>query len=108
MALGEMTRQEDLHRRSPSRLWPTSVPSSTSSQQQHHHKEEQRRMWARPHMLRSCAVAGPSRLCLPTLVRAASTSSSKPEDGWELVVGLEIHAQLRTGRKLFSRELIHS
>lgn len=59
--------------------------------------------WSRTRVLRSCAVAGPS--CLPVFARAASTNASKPNDGWELVVGLEIHAQLRTGRKLFSREL---
>lgn len=33
--------------------------------------------------------------------RSASSSASKA-DNYELVVGLEIHAQLRTGRKLFS------
>ncbi|TXT09206.1 hypothetical protein VHUM_02680 [Vanrija humicola] len=36
-----------------------------------------------------------------TPARSASTAAAA-DDGWELVVGLEIHAQLRTGRKLFS------
>lgn len=60
------------------------------------------RAWSRTFVTRS-TVAGPSRLG----GRAASTQASPPAPGggWELVVGLEIHAQLRTGRKLFSREL---
>jgi len=49
--------------------------------------------------LRTLAHAGPSRLA-PRLARLSSTSAGE----WELVVGLEIHAQIRTGRKLFSRE----
>jgi len=27
-------------------------------------------------------------------------------DGWETIIGLEIHAQIKTGRKLFSCKLI--
>ena len=46
-------------------------------------------------------AAGPLR----SYVRFQSTSASTSKDGWELVVGLEIHAQLKTGRKLFSGEL---
>jgi aspartyl-tRNA(Asn)/glutamyl-tRNA(Gln) amidotransferase subunit B len=48
------------------------------------------------------ALAGPSRLAYPRFARSVSTVA---DDGWELIVGLEIHAQIRTGRKLFSREL---
>jgi aspartyl-tRNA(Asn)/glutamyl-tRNA(Gln) amidotransferase subunit B len=58
------------------------------------------RAWSRTFVLRS-AVAGPYRLG----ARRAASTQAAPDDGWELVVGLEIHAQLRTGRKLFSREL---
>lgn len=32
-----------------------------------------------------------------------SDAAANP-DGWQTVIGLEIHAQLRTGRKLFSRQ----
>ncbi|RXK42267.1 aspartyl/glutamyl-tRNA(Asn/Gln) amidotransferase, B subunit [Tremella mesenterica] len=32
--------------------------------------------------------------------------SSREEDGWQTVIGLEIHAQLKTGRKLFSNAKI--
>ncbi|BEJ00419.1 hypothetical protein CcaverHIS631_0502760 [Cutaneotrichosporon cavernicola] len=57
------------------------------------------RAWSRVFSVQS-TVAGSSRLAR----RAASTQTAPaPDDGWELVVGLEIHAQLRTGRKLFSR-----
>lgn len=42
---------------------------------------------------------------LQAYLRFQSTSSTASKDGWELVVGLEIHAQLKTGRKLFSGEL---
>jgi GatB/GatE catalytic domain len=41
---------------------------------------------------------------------ASSNGTLKPSnqhkklDGWELTVGIEIHAQLNTARKLFSRE----
>lgn len=30
--------------------------------------------------------------------------TTKRDDTWETVIGLEIHAQLKTGRKLFSSE----
>ena len=29
-------------------------------------------------------------------------------DGWDTIIGLEIHAQIKTGRKLFSRKLKQS
>lgn len=51
-------------------------------------------------------TAGPSRLRAPFVARYASTSTASSDD-WELIVGLEIHAQIRTGRKLFSREIVH-
>lgn len=48
-----------------------------------------------------------NRTALPlrASVRFQSNAAGTSEDGWELVVGLEIHAQLKTGRKLFSGEL---
>ncbi|GFZ52056.1 carbon-nitrogen ligase with glutamine as amido-N-donor [Saitozyma sp. JCM 24511] len=49
-------------------------------------------------------IAGPSSLIrCSRCVRAASSRAAG--EGWETVIGLEIHAQLRTGRKLFSRAL---
>lgn len=35
--------------------------------------------------------------------KSTSTSSTALDDGWQVIIGLEIHAQLRTKRKLFSR-----
>lgn len=40
----------------------------------------------------------------PTLVRWGIRYASTSAGGWETVIGLEIHAQIRTGAKLFSRE----
>ncbi|RSH77257.1 uncharacterized protein EHS24_003565 [Apiotrichum porosum] len=63
----------------------------------------------RIHVARSAGTsisAGPSRLRSPLFSRAASssaTTASSSEEGWELIIGLEIHAQIRTGSKLFSR-----
>ena len=48
---------------------------------------------------------GSSRL-RPSLTcgkRLSSSTAAADQDGWQTVIGLEIHAQLRTGRKLFSR-----
>lgn len=42
----------------------------------------------------------------PGLRFESTAAASSSKDGWELVVGLEIHAQLKTGRKLFSGELL--
>jgi aspartyl-tRNA(Asn)/glutamyl-tRNA(Gln) amidotransferase subunit B len=36
-----------------------------------------------------------------------SRASQKNVENWELTVGIEIHAQLNTARKLFSREYQH-
>ncbi|TYJ57274.1 glutamyl-tRNA(Gln) amidotransferase subunit B, mitochondrial [Cryptococcus floricola] len=35
--------------------------------------------------------------------RALATQAKSPDDGWQTVIGLEIHAQIKTGRKLFSK-----
>ena len=77
-----------------------------------------------PLHLRQEPPSQPSSLGVPTpLARqpTADTVPAKPaqrqgrhdevkpaqdgDDGWELTVGIEIHAQLNTSRKLFSREL---
>jgi hypothetical protein len=49
-------------------------------------------------MLTTLRVARPSRVTLYGSRRLYATHN----DGWETVIGLEIHAQLRTGSKLFS------
>ena len=41
----------------------------------------------------------------PLRKKSGSTKWIAPE-GWETIIGLEIHAQLRAGQKLFTRELL--
>ncbi len=46
----------------------------------------------------------PARFFLPNIItqpRHASSATGR-DDSWQTVIGLEIHAQLKTGRKLFS------
>lgn len=37
--------------------------------------------------------------------RCFATSTEKGDEGWQTVIGLEIHAQIKTGKKLFSSKI---
>lgn len=62
-------------------------------------------MQSRPAVCRSCGCHKSLRVPFRLASTAKRTPRSHDSEKWVTVVGLEIHAQIKTNRKLFSREL---